>query len=145
MRAQNTVYALILGVGAVLAPTIVEAQNYDIFPGFHDTRGPGPIDYYHWDSEIVSLKNSKVYHCEVFLDQPLTNLSLTCTLLPGWKGTLLNGPNVVTIQPRNIVGIPRVAVDIANIWQLDRNTGELQFCYVNAASLPNDCISTKLP
>ena len=144
MRAPNPVYGLILGIGAILAPTVVEAQvNYDILPGFFFTNPPPNRIHNEWTAAVLSRRTSKLYQCTAGTDANNNNLSIRCSPVDWFNGTSLNGPDVVTVQTRN----PGTGLtgDFADFWQLDRNTGELQFCFAldHPQGAPS-CIRIKL-
>ena len=138
MRALASFCGLL--VAGFIMPTAAKAQvNYDLLPGYLSLQQGG--NHYRWDAAVLSRKDSKMYHCTA-LSYQQTQISLQC-FATAFVGTALNGPHVVTVQPINI-STPNTGFT-GDFWQLDQNTGEIQFCYSVAAPGTPNCARAKLP
>jgi hypothetical protein len=119
---------------AISFPTAAIAQvNYVLLPGFYTAIG-GQL---YWDAVIVSYKDGRVYECVAQLPKN-ANVSINCNP-QSFAGSVLRGPNVVTMSPRS-VGTYRATNDF---WQLDQQSGELQLC--KPKGFKASCVRFQLP
>jgi hypothetical protein len=103
--------------------------NYDLFSGYGEVRNYPPIVKYRaW---VLSYKDSKYYSCVASYEfvRPATP-ALSCNLGGTFNPPLMSGATVKTIQapggPFAGAGTEEPQSDF--FWQIDRATGQLQFC-----------------
>ena len=121
----------------------VAEVNYDLFPGYGEKRGfPPMVSYRAW---VISYKDNKYYVCVASYDlaTPKTPM-LQCTLGGSYNPSLLNGPDVKTIQalggPRGATGTEEARS--AFFWQIDQASGKIQFCIPISGT---NCVAYQVP
>jgi hypothetical protein len=87
---------------------------------------------------LTENTRQKIYDCTADINISSHALSGRCVLIEGIQSTLPPSSSVTTTLAMQAREAPGVTVSPA-IWQLDSNTGKLQFCALDAAVRPN-CI-----
>jgi hypothetical protein len=130
---------------AVFLSQPVKATNYEIvfWQAIAINSGNGYTNYF--VALVTDNVHMRVYRCEVdaitinyYKGTKLVNKY--CSVFPGHNSALPSSSGLVT----TFVGLtpPNVLVEPWNFWQIDQNTGSLQFCTLGGQPVtPADCVA----
>jgi len=134
-------------VGAILLVELMthaaNAASYEVVPSF-TPKSASSAHVTRYNANIFDHAHGKAYSCWVDRTfEPAASLSFGCHVLAKEHTSLLPPSGDITTAVDSS-GRPNTRVALDGLWQINSNTGDLQFCLAyeggNAHLPPNSCI-----